>query len=288
MFKLPSEMPKEIFELARAVKTTTDKPADLLSMNVIVDKTASRELVIAVKDLLRPVSGEVSIEVDELFEIQPHRAVPTRDVALIVCGKEDERAGEIASSYSESHIPVVIITDRNSEIPPVDSVQSSDVCPVSLIYVSDYAELAPKLRRWILDQDDELVQKFVKVFSFARDAYFNKLIADTAKENAIVALMPINKADMPLMTLNTAKMASQMNWVLGKRIDLSTVGEMACIMGSGYLMRAVARIVPESSKFARTTMDVAVSYVGTIACGKVLKNYYHLVEKFPLKVPIRR
>ena len=288
MFKLSTEVPKEIFELARAVKTTTDKPTNLLSMHIIVDKTASRELVMTLKDLLRPAFGEVSIEVDELYEVQPHRAIPTRDVCFIVCGKEDERVGEIASSYSESHIPTLIITDKNSVIPPTDMVQSSDSCPVSLLCIGDYSEMAPKLRRWVLDQDDDFVQKFVKAFAFTRNAYFNKLIATTAKENAMVALMPLNKADMPLMTLNTTKMASQMNWILGRKIGLSTIGEMACIMGSGYLMRGVARIVPKSNRFARTVMDVAVSYAGTLACGKVLKNYYHLTEKLPLKVPIRR
>ncbi len=288
MFKLSTDVPKEIFELARAVKTTTDKPTNLLSMHVIVDKSSSRELVMTLKDLLRPAYGEVIIEVDEIFEVQPHRAIPTRDVAFIVCGQEADRVGEIASSYSESHIPTLIITDKASEIPPTDTVQSSDACPVSLVNVADYSELAPKIRRWVLDQDDDFVQKFAKEFVFMRNAYFNKLISNTAKENAVVALMPINKADMPLMTLNTTKMAAQMNWVLGRKIGLSTIAEMGCIMGSGYLMRGVARIVPKSNKFARTVMDVAVSYAGTIACGKVLKNCYHLTEKLPLKVPIRR
>ncbi len=288
MFKLSTEVPKEIFELAREVKKTSDKPVDLLSMHIIVDKTVSRELVMTLKDLLRPASGEVSIEVDELYEVQPHRAVPTRDVAIILCGREADRAGEIASSYSESHIPTVIITDKNSEVPPIESVHSSGSCPVSLIYIGDYSELAPKLRCWMLDQNDDLIDKFVKGFVFLRNAYFDKLIASTAKQNAIVALMPLNKADMPLMTLNTTKMASQMNWVMGRKLGFSTIGEMACIMGSGYLMRGIARVVPKSSKFARTVMDVAVSYAGTVACGKVLKNCYQLTEKLPLKVPIRR
>ncbi len=288
MFKLSSEVPKEIFELARAVKATTDKPTNLLSAHIIVDKTASRELIMTVKDLLRPSFGEVFIEVDELYEIQPHRAIPTRDVAFIICGSEDERVGELASSYSESHIPTLIIADQNSVIPPTETVQSSDECPVALVSVMDYAELSPKMSHWILDQDDDFVQKFVKVFAFPRDEYFDKLIASTAKENAMVALMPVNKADMPLMTLNTAKMASQMNWILNRQISIPIIAEMGCIVGSGYLMRRVARFVPKSSRFARLVVDVAISYGGTLACGKVLKKYCQLTEKLPLKVPIRR
>ncbi len=286
MFNLPTQVPKELFDLARTVKNTTDKPTDLLSIQVIVDKTASRELVLAIKDLLYPMTGEVSIEVDELFEIQPHRAIPTRDLAFIICGQQASRTGEIASSYSESHIPTLIITDESSQIPPIESVQSIDSCPVSLICIGDYAELAPKIQGWIFDQEDDLIQKFVKSFTFPRSGYFDKLIANCAMENAMVALMPLDKADMPLMTLNTAKMASQMNWVLGRSLGISTLAEMAGIIGSGYLMRSIARCVPESSKLAKITIDVTVSYAGTVACGKVLKNYHKVVEKFPLKVPI--
>ncbi len=288
MFKLSSGMPKEIFNLFRAVKSTSDKPSDALSVHVIVDNTSSRELVMTVKDLLRPASGRVTIEVDELFEIPPHRAIPMRDVAFIICGEYSERAGVIASNYSESHIPTVIITDKNSEVPTPEEVHSSDSCPVSLIYIGDYSEVAQKLRVWMLDQNEGLMEKFVRSFEFPRNTYFNELISKTAKQNAMVALMPVNKADMPLMTINTAKMASEMNWVMGRKMGVSTIAEMACIMGSGYLMRGIARIVPKSHKFSRTVMDVAVSYAGTMACGKVLKNCYQLTEKLPFKVPIRR
>ncbi len=288
MFKLSNDMSKEIISLARTVKSTADQSVDNLNLHVIVDKTSSRELVMALKDLLKPLSYEVTIEVDELYEVQPHRAIPSRDLAFIVCGSEAERAAEVASSYSQSHIPSLIVCDESSVVPPAQSVRSLSEAPVSLLRIGDLSELSGKLEHWILDQDDEMVQKFVKVFGFVRGAYFNKLIANCAKENALVALMPLNKADMPLMTLNTVKMASQMSWVLGRRISVQTVGEMACVMGSGYLMRYVARLLPHPSKGTKTAVDVAVSYAGTVACGKVLKNYYQLTEKYPLKVPILR
>ncbi len=288
MLKIPTQVPKEIFELVRTVKTTAGKQADLLSVHIIVDKTASRELVMTIKDLLRPVSGEVILEVDELYEVQPHRAIPMRDVCFMICGSKSERVGVCASSYSESHIPTLIVADQNSEIPPAESVKSNSKAPVSLICIDQLEDLSSKLTSWIMDQNDELIQKFVKVFSFLRAPYFDKLISTCAKENAMIAAMPINKADMPLMTLNTVKMASQMNWVMSRGMGIATVAEMGCIMSSGYLMRAIARMLPQGNPVTKTTFDVAVSYAGTVACGKVLKNYYQVIEKFPLKVPIQR
>ncbi len=142
MFKLSNDMSKEIISLARTVKSTADQSVDNLNLHVIVDKTSSRELVMALKDLLKPLSYEVTIEVDELYEVQPHRAIPSRDLAFIVCGSEAERVAEVASSYSQSHIPSLIVCDESSVVPPAQSVRSISEAPVSLLRIGELSELS--------------------------------------------------------------------------------------------------------------------------------------------------
>ena len=94
-------------------------------------------------------------------------------------------------------------------------------------------------------------------------------------QNAGVGLLfLIPGADLPVMTLNQAKMLLQIAAAYGQSIDAGRVRELAALVGGAFACRAVARQLAAAVPVLGWAVKAAVGYSGTFAMGRAAVEFY--------------
>lgn len=145
--------------------------------------------------------------------------------------------------------------------------------------VSRVAEIVVKL-----DKLDEV--RAARHVPGLRKAATSKLIADAANANAGYALgtglmeivpianVPLNMADMVILTKNQGIMAYKIALAHGMPSDLKTImPQIAGVIGGGFVFRTIARQLVGLIPVIGIVPKVAVSYAGTIAIGEAIQRW---------------
>jgi len=116
-----------------------------------------------------------------------------------------------------------------------------------------------------------------------RDPLFSALIEETARANAVYALgtgvaeivpllnVPMNLADIVVLTKNQVVMAYKIALGAGKRGTVRAVlGQTLSVIGSGFMLRQVARQLVGLVPVIGIAPKVAIAYAGTWAVGKAV------------------
>ncbi len=108
-----------------------------------------------------------------------------------------------------------------------------------------------------------------------RDVVCERLIRNTARQNGIIGLLFfVPGADMPVMTLNQARMLLKLAAAHGEPVGLERAVELIGVAGSGLGLRALARqllcVVPGPGWLLKG----GVGYGGTMAMGRAVKTYF--------------
>lgn len=108
-----------------------------------------------------------------------------------------------------------------------------------------------------------------------REATCRRLIRKTAKQNGVIGvLFIIPGADMPVMTLNEARMVLRMAAAHGESVGLERTLELLGIVGSGLGLRALARQAICFMPGPGWAVKGSVAYTGTAAIGAAAKAYF--------------
>jgi uncharacterized protein (DUF697 family) len=116
-----------------------------------------------------------------------------------------------------------------------------------------------------------------------RDPLFSALIEQTARANAVYALgtgvaeivpllnLPMNLADLVVLTKNQIVMAYKIALGAGKRGTVKALlGQTLSVIGSGFMLRQLARQLVGLVPVIGIAPKVAVAYAGTWAVGKAV------------------
>ena len=119
-----------------------------------------------------------------------------------------------------------------------------------------------------------------------RERYARDLIAEVAVSNALYALstglaevvpildLPLNVADVVVLTKNQAMMAYRLALAMGLEADWrQTVPDLAAVVGGGFLWRQVARQLVGLIPVWGLVPKVAVAYAGTYATGQAIYHW---------------
>ncbi len=116
---------------------------------------------------------------------------------------------------------------------------------------------------------------FAWAFPFVRRPLATEVVRATAMQNAGVGLLVfIPGADMPVMTLNQAKMLLQVAAAYGKALDMERVKELAALVAGAFACRGVARKAAGAVPIVGLGVKVAVGYSATLAMGHAAIEYY--------------
>ncbi|HQV69751.1 MAG TPA: hypothetical protein PLW39_14690 [Thermoflexales bacterium] len=119
-----------------------------------------------------------------------------------------------------------------------------------------------------------------------RKAVTAKLTSDAANANAGYALgtglmeivpvanVPLNVADMVILTKNQGIMAYKIALAHGMNSDVKTImPQVAGVIGGGFVFRTVARTLVGLVPVIGIVPKVAVSYAGTVAIGEAIQRW---------------
>ena len=191
-----------------------------------------------------------------------------------------ETDGDAACASGEvegAHVSVFAgIRAKGSAGSAAGSAGSSDD-PDAPIPIDDAAAAAldRRMGEWVVAACREKRLALALSFPFVRKPLSLEAVSATSLQNAGIGLVLfIPGADMPLMTLNQAKMLLQIAAAYGEPMNAARVKELAAIVAGGFACRSVARQVAGAVPAIGRAVKAGVGYAGTKAMGLAAVEYF--------------
>lgn len=239
-------------------------------LRVHVDTTCARELVLAVKGAL---VAERAGGVVEVRGISLDDGGERPDAVIVLAGSGE--VADLVSRYAGAGVPVALVVEGALDAPRL-SLTEQAAALVTLVAASSAGALVDKLASWLAGESDKAIALAAN-FPFCRGAVVDALVRRCAAQNAAVgAVHLIPGSDLPVMTVNQAKLALDVAAAYGEGVDASRAAELAGVVGAGLAYRALARtllgLVPGIGGLVRA----GVGYAGTLATGEALRARFEL------------
>ena len=184
--------------------------------------------------------------------------------ALVWIGDADEARLREAS---KAHVPIVAVNDGSS-LPYVLDTNLVAAKPGAPMPV---AEVAEAIARTLGSDAVGLAARLPVV----RRAVVDQLVRVVARQNAMLATaIWVPGADMPVLTLNQARMVLAIALAHGEKIDRARLADIAGVVGAGFGFRAFAQQLLKLVPFAGLAVKAGVAYSGTKAVGEAARRRY--------------
>lgn len=132
-----------------------------------------------------------------------------------------------------------------------------------------------RMGEWVASACRDKKLAFALAFPFARKPMALDAVESTSLQNAgIGAVLFIPGADMPVMTLNQAKMLLQIAAAYGQPMSVERVKELAFVVGGAFACRAAARQFAGLIPGLGWAVKAAIGYAGTEAMGYAAIEYF--------------
>jgi uncharacterized protein (DUF697 family) len=186
--------------------------------------------------------------------------------AVVWIGRADEDA---LHGAAKAGIPVVAVSDQD-ELP---YVLAEDIVHVEGGHGFPVDEIAAALARRLGESGTGLAARLPVL----RRPLCNQLIASAAKKNALIsAAVFIPGVDMPVLTLNQARLVLRIALAYGQTVDNQRLPELLGVFGAGIGLRAVARELLDFVPVAGWALKGGVAYAGTRAVGEAAIRYFEV------------
>jgi uncharacterized protein (DUF697 family) len=184
--------------------------------------------------------------------------------ALVWIGAPDE---EQLRRASRAGVPIVAVADASS----MPYVLPADIVEVKPGHGFPVEEICAALARRLGEEGTGLAARLPVL----RAATAKYLIDHFSRRNAIIAAAVfIPGVDMPLLTLNQARMVLRLAVAYGQEIDRTTAAELLGVVGAGFALRAVARELLDVIPVGGWAVKGGVAYSGTRAIGEAAVRLY--------------
>ena len=293
------------------VKAVIDAACDIesarsipLSVSVFIDDTAPADLVAHVRSVFASASANARVTIGYVDgkELQ----VPTPcDMAVLVAGV-NEHIGEYAAKLRSLSVPAMVATTMPQLIADMAQVngvsipEGDIVSPVRVrsgiveavlqkknqlvgaggqepiaLDEAHTALLDERMGEWIVEVCSEKRLAFALAFPFVRRPLSVEAVRATSAQNAGVGLVVfLPGADMPIMTLNQAKMLLQIAAAYGQPLDKRRIKELAAVVGGAFACRGAARQLVGVVPGLGWAVKAAIGYSGTYAMGHAAIEYF--------------
>ncbi len=171
---------------------------------------------------------------------------------------------EKASAFAKSRFPA-----------PADSAVCDEPDEPIVLEGSAVADLDRRMGEWIIDACADKRLAFALAFPFVRRPLSVESVYATSTQNAgvgLVAFLP--GADMPIMTLNQAKMLLQIAAAYGEPLDRQRVKELIAVVGGAFACRSAARQLVAVVPAFGWAVKAGIGYAGTLAMGRAAIEYF--------------
>ena len=276
-----------------------------LSVSVYIDDSAPGDVQAHVRQAFASASPHARVSLMYL-DGRPFAPYAGDDMAVIVAGLNDH-VGAYAEDLRLAGVPVMVATTLPSlvaeiaktqghaitqgdlvspkvvkpkQLPPADgqaapAAQAQPAGEPIALDAAAAASLSERMGGWVVDACNEKRLAFALAFPFVRKPLSMESVNATALQNAGVGLLVIIPgADMPVMTLNQAKMLLMIAAAYGEELNMERVKELAALVGGAFACRAVARQLVAFVPGLGWAVKAAIGYTGTLAMGRAAIEYY--------------
>jgi uncharacterized protein (DUF697 family) len=183
---------------------------------------------------------------------------------LIWVGAPDEDALRAAR---KAGVPIIAVTDADV----VPYVLATDIVRVPPGQGFPVEAIARAVARKLGESSTALAARLPVL----RGEVSAELIRRFSRQNGVIgAAVFVPGVDMPILTLNQARLVLRLALAHGQAVDRDRGLELAGVVGLGFGFRAVARELLGVVPFAGWAVKGAVAYAGTRAIGEAAVRYF--------------
>jgi uncharacterized protein (DUF697 family) len=269
-------------------------PSALLEAIGLTERQAAfpREVAVFVDTSLDPAflahaKGEFRMRSDNvLLTIYPYfdeaLAVAEGTTVAIVLAEDSPATGRLLTNALRMGVPAAVLALDPVRLQQIARENYNEIDPLSIVLADERADASERFERlfaalgeWVVRKLPEDQLALARAFDFVREPFVESAIQATSLQNgAIAAVVFIPGADMPLLTLNQAKLFMQIAAAYGKSVDVQRLGELIVLALSGFGFRALARRLVGVVPVLGWAIRGGVGYTGTLAIGKAAKEYF--------------
>lgn len=209
-----------------------------------------------------------------LYKVFSETRRASRERATLAVVGDSARVAEIADllgaerTMRKAELILTVTGDEAS----LSGKAVEDPCEVPLPPLGAAVEdLAPRIVRAL---DDEYLVPLAKGYPALRRAACERIIHKNARENAMIGLLPIPGADMPVMTANQARMVLHLAAAYGVELSFGRARELLGVLAAGFGLRALTRQVVKVVPVGGWAAAAAIGYAGTVAMGRSTMLYF--------------
>ena len=128
--------------------------------------------------------------------------------------------------------------------------------------------------RIVRAMDEDFLVALAKGYPAFRRAVCEEVIRNNARQNAVIGLLPIPGADMPVMTANQARMVLNIAAAYGEELSMDRARELLGVLAAGFGLRALSRQALKFVPVGGWAAAAVIAYAGTVAMGRSSILYF--------------
>ena len=281
------QIPIDVRAVIDAMNGNDEARKQPISVSIYIDDSAQADIIGLIRSLFASAATHARITIGYLGNAQ---AIPNSsdDAAVIVAGSHKD-VGRLASDIRDAGVPVMVVTtmpvavadiaeEQGMSIPSADIVApegTEDGLEPIVLNDANIPELKLRMGEWIIQVAGDKRLAFATAFPFVCRPLGVDAVNLTALENAAIgAFLFIPGADMPIMTLNQAKMLLQIAAAYGQPMTTERAKELAVVVAGGFACRTAARNLVGLVPMVGPAIKASIGYAGTQAMGRAAIEYF--------------
>jgi uncharacterized protein (DUF697 family) len=259
-----------------------------------------------INQLLSGPGTRESVLLSPISEHQLDQEICAQSYSLVILMLDASQSGhlpehQVLDKLRSYCVPIIICHNKFDSIQNTQAIsndalrwQGIEVVAISANdQVTVFQKLVPVLMR--IYKDREIV--LARHLPMLREPVSRKLIEDTCFINAayiltsglaamnILLTVPLNVADMVMLTKNQALMAYKIALAFALPSDWrQTIPKLTTVVGTGFLWRSIARQLVGLVPVIGVVPKVAVAYAGTYTIGQAIYRWCANDEKVSLQI----
>lgn len=275
------KLPSNIGELFSAALDIEKAKKTVVAVNLFIDECSSSDFQVFVRSGFNSESPNSRVMISYFPTQTPDVEAPC-DIAIIVAGNSVESVA-LAASLKSIEVPTLVVTEQRTELMQRAEDMGYSLDSENVIAPNEEhgfseegkEELARAIGKWIVRVSPDKRLAFSIAYPFVRRPLSEEAVFATAAQNAGVGLVVfVPGADMPIMTINQAKMVLQIAAAYGQPLGADRIKELAATLGSAFVFRAVARQAVGLVPALGWAIKATVGYAGTVAIGNTAIDYF--------------
>jgi uncharacterized protein (DUF697 family) len=209
-----------------------------------------------------------------LYKVFTETRRASRERATLAVVGDSPRVGEFADILGAERnmrkAEVILTVSDGAVSPSGKAVEDTGEIPLPSLEAATAGVLAPPVVKAL---DEEYLVPLAKAYPYFRQAACERIIRKNARENAVIGLLPIPGADMPVMTANQARMVLHLAAAYGEELSFQRARELLGVLAAGFGLRALTRQVVKVVPVGGWAAAAAIGYAGTVAMGRSTMLY---------------